>query len=1188
MTNGQLPPGPSAPAAVQTLAWWSRPIPFLERCRARYGKAFTVRVVAQEPIVMISDPAELKQLFTAPSDLLHPGEGASLVEPIVGPNSILLLDEDRHLEKRKLVLPAFHGSRIAAFQDVMNDVAEEEIASWPVDEPTEMHPRVLALTLEVILRAVFGLERGSERLRTLRGLLSEWGDFGASPLSLIPPLQREGAKRGPVARFMEIRRQTDEQIYALIGERREAGEVGDDALAMLLSARHEDGSPVSDGEVRDDLLALLVAGYETTATELAWCLERLAHNPRVRSRLVAEIDAGRDEYLTATIRETLRARPVLINAQPRKVVGNIQIGEYTYGPGCQLLASAYLVHHDPEIYPNPEEFRPERFLDTEPGTYTWIPFGGGVRRCLGASFAMLEMKTVLRTLLSRCEVLAARDAPELNKRRMIAVIPSAGAKVLLRPRVAAEPQPAPDAPAPATASEREEAAEPAMAMAAATTAAAAEPVEPNLPPGPRTPGLWQMRQWFSDPVAFMERNRERYGRTFTVKLGALKRCAFIGDPEAAWKVLSGDPGSFRMGPTNALFRPVLGERSLFLLDGEEHRHHRRLLAPAFHRGAVRGYAGLIEEITARDMTSWPTGTPFQLQAAMRRITTESIVRIVVGVCTPERDDEIRRLVPEMLEIAENPLALMPQFQRELGGRSPFGRVMNVTRQIDALLFDEIGLRRTLTSSERGSDVLSALAAPQPHEDAFMTDREIRDEMLTLLIAGHETTANALSWAFERLLRHPDALERLLEEPEGEDAYLDAVVRETLRQRPILPITARRLTVAARVGEFAFPRGWTLMPCIYLIHRDPEAFPDPDRFLPERYLQRPAPELSGLAPVRRRQPPLHRQPPGDADDQDRAPDRGLARPPRGRRGARADRPQQHDAGARTRGDGHGAAPAACTHARRAAGAPLSVSSEIFAPSLLSGQVCVVSGGGTGLGRAISLELAGLGATVVACGRRIEPLEGTRSEIEAAGGSADASTVDIRDEASVEELVGGVVERHGRIDLLVNNAGGQFMAPAEGTSPNGFRSVVELNLNGTWNMTRAAATAAFIPQESGKVVSVTLSPHTGAPGVVHSSAARAGVENMTRTLSVEWARFGIRLCALAPGQIDTEAFRTNYPAIIDQVARTIPLGRLGRPEEVAWAVAYLASPAGDFFSGAVLTMDGGRDNWFGAWPPALDAG
>lgn len=371
---------------------------------------------------------------------------------------------------------------------------------------------------------------------------------------------------------------------------------------------------------------------------------------------------------------------------------------------------------------------------------------------------------------------------------------------------------------------------------------AAEPqVEPRLPPGSRAPGLLQMRRWFSDPVAFMEGNRKRHGPVFSVRLGPLKRAAMIADHAAAWEVLTGDAQVFRMGPTNRLFRPVLGDRSLFLLDGEEHRHHRRLLMPVFQRNAVQRYSGLIEEITARELANWPVGETFPLQEAMRRITTEAIVRIAIGVCLPDNDRKLRTLVPSMLKIAENPLALMPQFQRELGGRSPFGRVMAVTREINEVLLEEIEIRRGLRPHERGDDVLSVLTAAQPHEDDFITDREIRDELLTLLIAGHETTANGLSWAFERVLNHPVVCDRLLAELTGDDdAYLDAVVRETLRQRPILPITARRLSEPREIGGFTFPAGWTLMPCIYLIHRDPEIFPEPERFRPERFLEDPKP------------------------------------------------------------------------------------------------------------------------------------------------------------------------------------------------------------------------------------------------------------------------------------------------------------------------------------------------------------
>jgi citronellol/citronellal dehydrogenase len=260
------------------------------------------------------------------------------------------------------------------------------------------------------------------------------------------------------------------------------------------------------------------------------------------------------------------------------------------------------------------------------------------------------------------------------------------------------------------------------------------------------------------------------------------------------------------------------------------------------------------------------------------------------------------------------------------------------------------------------------------------------------------------------------------------------------------------------------------------------------------------------------------------------------------------------------------------------------SRIFAAGLLEGQVCIVTGAGTGLGREASLELARLGATVLGCGRRPEPLAGTAKLAEGLPGRFESSTLDIRDEEAVDGFVGEVVEAHGRIDTLVNNAGGQFMSPAEAISPKGFRTVIELNVLGTWLMTHAAATQAMIPQGGGKVLSVTISPHHGMPGMVHSGAARAAVENMMRTLSIEWARHGIRLCALAAGQFDTETLRTKYPkVVVDNVAGTVPLGRLGTEEEMAWLVAFLASPAGDFFSGTVLTIDGARDNWFGSWPP-----
>ncbi len=265
------------------------------------------------------------------------------------------------------------------------------------------------------------------------------------------------------------------------------------------------------------------------------------------------------------------------------------------------------------------------------------------------------------------------------------------------------------------------------------------------------------------------------------------------------------------------------------------------------------------------------------------------------------------------------------------------------------------------------------------------------------------------------------------------------------------------------------------------------------------------------------------------------------------------------------------------------------SRIFKEGLLDGQVCLVSGAGSGLGRETALELARLGATVVGCGRRAEPLAETAGLATGLAGSFEHEAIDIREEEAVERLIDGLLERHGRLDTLVNNAGGQFLAPAESITPKGFRTVIELNVQGTWLMTHAAATKAFIPQGGGKVLSVTLSPHNGMPGMVHSGAARAAVENMMRTLAIEWARFGIKTCALAAGQFATETLLTKYPqAIVDNLERSIPIGRAGRAEEMAWLVAYLASPAGDFFSGTTITIDGARDNWAGPWPPEAIAG
>jgi cytochrome P450 len=427
------------PAALQTLGSWSRPTAFIDRQRARYGKRFSIRLLGQPPFIILSDPQDIKQALTAPPEVLHPGEGARILEPLVGRHSVILLDEGPHLEQRKLLLPAFHGERMQNLAGLMRELSEREVDSWPREQAIALHPRLQRLTLEIVLRAVFGLERGA-RLDELRELLTELLKFTESPLSLLPPppawfewLMRE---RSPLSRLHALNAQADALIFELIEERRRDGAEGSDVLALLLAAEHEDGTPMDAVELRDELVTALVAGHETTASQLAWVFTHLAREPAVLERLVAEIDAGEDDtYLTATLNEAMRRRPVLPNAEPRLIKQPIEIGGTVYQPGIILIIHAHLVHHDPDIYPEPYAFRPERFLENPPGTYTWLPFGGGRRRCLGASFALLEMKIALRAVLERCELSPGRPEPELARRRSITISPSRGAEVILRERV---------------------------------------------------------------------------------------------------------------------------------------------------------------------------------------------------------------------------------------------------------------------------------------------------------------------------------------------------------------------------------------------------------------------------------------------------------------------------------------------------------------------------------------------------------------------------------------------------------------------------------------------------------------------------------------------------------------------------------------------------------------------------------
>lgn len=440
----RLPPGPTMPGALQSLAIWTRRNAFFERCRARYGKRFTIRYrVPTEPYVVITDPDEIRQVFQAPGDVMYSGNGSSELVKYFGETGLSLADEDRHLARRKVVNKSTHGRALEQITASVNDVTKRELDAWPRGEVTSLYPKVHRLTLRVIRHVCFGPGE-DKRLDDLVDVLTEMMRFNDNPLSLVetqylPPRVvglLSAIRPLGVRRFLEYHARADALIYEVIEDRRRTHD--DDArdlLSLLLATTNEDGSPLRALELRDEIMTTFLAGTTTTASSIAAGVGLITRAPAVHDRLVREIDSDNgDAYLTATGREILRRKPPLPMILPRLVMRPVEVGGVTYLPGVRLWPNAHLVHHDPDNYPDPYAFRPERFLEKAPGTYTWIPFGGGRRRCLGMPIAELEIKCVLREIFARYDV--RREGPQLEATRsnIVTVRPALGTRVTLSAR----------------------------------------------------------------------------------------------------------------------------------------------------------------------------------------------------------------------------------------------------------------------------------------------------------------------------------------------------------------------------------------------------------------------------------------------------------------------------------------------------------------------------------------------------------------------------------------------------------------------------------------------------------------------------------------------------------------------------------------------------------------------------------
>jgi cytochrome P450/predicted unusual protein kinase regulating ubiquinone biosynthesis (AarF/ABC1/UbiB family) len=440
-----LPPGPTTPPLLQAMRWVQWPLPFMDECAERFGETFTFRLPAAPPIVMFSHPDAIKTIFTGDEEDLRAGEANYRLEPILGKHSLLILDGQEHLRERRLLQPPFHGDRMLAYGTVMRDIAAAAVERWPEGRPFALHPEMQGVTLDVILRTVFGLDEGPAK-RELRAALTDLLTIGANPQLLLAAQQGTGNGSDP-ARFFAARDRVDRQLFTEIAARRRADVSGRaDILSLLVGATYEDGRPLEDQALRDELMTMLLAGHETTATALAWAVSHILGSPDVRARLRAELQTAgpapldpqhvmRLDYLDAVCRETLRLTPI-VPLVGRRLTRPMTIGGIDLPAGVVASPCIYLAHRRPERWPEPERFRPERFLESKPTPYEFLPFGGGVRRCLGMAFALVEMKIVLAEVLGRVELRTAPGYQVRVVRRSVTLAPSEGMPVVVGSRAA--------------------------------------------------------------------------------------------------------------------------------------------------------------------------------------------------------------------------------------------------------------------------------------------------------------------------------------------------------------------------------------------------------------------------------------------------------------------------------------------------------------------------------------------------------------------------------------------------------------------------------------------------------------------------------------------------------------------------------------------------------------------------------
>jgi cytochrome P450 family 135 len=432
--ESRLPPGPKYPGLLATLKWQRQLVPLLETSRARYGDIWTLRLMGGEKLVFVSEPELLKSVFEADATVLH--GGASVATALLGPQSLIIVSEGEHAGLRTLMQPLFHREQVQGYRGIMARICEEELTSWPLGKPMPLLPGMQTITLRVIMSVVFGVTGGErqEMLRTRIHELLEW----ATPWHMALHQARFMRGWSPAKSFLRFRASLDDMVFEEIDRTRHDPrlEEREDILAMLVQARYEDGTALTEAELRDQLMTLLIQGHHSTSNALAWALERLMRHPDVFERVRAEAETESEDYVGAVVNETLRLFPPL-PVPMRRVNSPFRLGEYQLEPGTVIAVNLYVLHRRPDLWPDPNRFRPERFLEQPPAKYTWLPFGEGERSCIASRFAITEMREVLRKLARQARLAPAEQRDEDVVKLGLLLSPSRGAQAVLLERVPA-------------------------------------------------------------------------------------------------------------------------------------------------------------------------------------------------------------------------------------------------------------------------------------------------------------------------------------------------------------------------------------------------------------------------------------------------------------------------------------------------------------------------------------------------------------------------------------------------------------------------------------------------------------------------------------------------------------------------------------------------------------------------------